>query len=127
MWEDAKALLDDLEKKLKTCSQELAALSKEKAKLIKKAESAEIEGKKMAVKITKFHSEQAKAKKFLKSMENKYAWIETEQDAFGVAGGDYDFEETNPGEMSKHLKSLQAEQSSLVSALVLESYISRFT
>ncbi|KAL9181403.1 hypothetical protein ACHAXT_010208 [Thalassiosira profunda] len=113
VWEDAKALLDDLEKKLKTCSQELAALSKEKAKLIKKAESAEIEGKKMAVKITKFHSEQAKAKKFLKSMENKYAWIETEQDAFGVAGGDYDFEETNPEEMSKHLKSLQAEQSSL--------------
>lgn len=114
VWEDAKALLDDLEKKLKTCSQELGALSKEKAKLIKKAESAEIEGKKMSVKITKFHSEQSKAEKFLKSMMNKYAWIETEKDAFGVAGGDYDFEETNPEEMSKHLKSLQAEQTSLV-------------
>src|SRR6056300_1394484 len=78
VWEEAKALLDDLEKKLKTCSQELGALSKQKAKLIKKAESAEIEGKKMSVKITKFHTEHSKAEKFLKSMMNKHAWIETE-------------------------------------------------
>lgn len=122
VWEEAKAHLDDLEKKLKTCSQELSALSKQKAKLIKKAESAEIEGKKMSIKITKFHSEQSKAEKFLKSMTNKYAWIETEKEAFGVPGGDYDFEETNPEEMSKQLKDLQAEQSSLVSApLVLDA------
>ena len=46
---------------------------------------------------------------------SKHAWIETEKDAFGIAGGDYDFEETNPEGMSKHLKDLQAEQSSLVS------------
>lgn len=115
VWEDAKAVLDELEKKLKTCSQELGALSKQKAKLTKKAESAEIEGKKMSIKITKFHTEKAKAEKFLKSMTNKHAWIETEKDAFGVAGGDYDFEETNPDEMSRHLKNLQAEQSTLVS------------
>ena len=90
-------------------------MSKEKAKLTKKAETAEIEGKKMAIKISKFHSEHAKAEKFLKSMMNKHAWIETEKDAFGIAGGDYDFEETNPEEMSRHLKGLQAEQTSLVS------------
>lgn len=115
VWEEAKEILDELEKKLKTCSQELSALTKQKAKLIKKAESAEIEGKKMSVKITKFHTEQAKAEKYLKIMMSKHAWIETEKDAFGIAGGDYDFEETNPEEMSKHLKDLQAEQSSLVS------------
>lgn len=122
VWEEAKALLDDLEKKLKTCSQELGALSKQKAKLIKKAESAEIEGKKMSIKITKFHSEHSKAEKFLKSMMNKHAWIETEKDAFGIVGGDYDFEETNPEEMSKHLKDLQSEQSSLVSIGSLSSH-----
>lgn len=117
VWEEAKALLDDLEKKLKTCSQELGALSKQKAKLIKKAESAEIEGKKMSIRISKFHSEHSKAEKFLKSMMNKHAWIETEKDAFGIAGGDYDFEKTNPEEMSKHLKDLQSEQSSLVRSI----------
>ena len=114
-WEEAKSVLDDLESKLKTCSQEISALSKQRAKLIEKAEAAEIEGKKLSVKITKFHSEQAKAEKHLKHMMGKYAWIESEKDAFGVAGGDYDFEETNPAEMSKHLKDLEAEQASLVS------------
>ena len=123
VWEEANALLDDLEKKLKTCSQELGALSKEKAKLTKKAETAEIEGKKMAIMISKFHSEHAKAEKFLKSMMNKHAWIETEKDAFGIAGGDYDFEETNPEEMSRHLKGLQAEQTSLVSNIVCPAII----
>lgn len=115
VWEDAKSELDELEKKLKTCSQELSVITKEKARLIKKAESAEIEAKKTSIKISKFHSEHAKAEKFLKSMMNKYAWIETEKEAFGVRGGDYDFVETNPEEMSKHLKDLQTEQSSLVS------------
>jgi chromosome segregation ATPase len=114
-WEEAKSLLDDIESKLKTCSQELSALSTQRAKLIEKAEAAEIEGKKLSVKINKFHSEQAKAEKFLKHMMSMYAWIETEKEAFGIAGGDYDFEETNPAEMSKHLKDLQAEQTSLVS------------
>lgn len=113
VWEEAKALLDELEKKIKACSQELAALSKQKSRLTKKAESAEIEGKKMSIKITKFHSEQTKAESFLKSMVNKYAWIETEKEAFGIPGGDYDFEETNPKGMSKQLKGLQTEQSSL--------------
>merc|ERR1719251_834783 len=44
---------------------------------------------------------------------NKYTWIETEKEAFGVPGGDYDFEETDPEKMSRHLKGLQAEQTSL--------------
>ncbi|EJK66002.1 hypothetical protein THAOC_13093 [Thalassiosira oceanica] len=113
IWEEARASLDDMDKRLKACSEELGALSKEKSKLIKKAESAEIEGKKISVKISKFHTEHSKAERFVKSMMNKYAWIETEKDAFGIAGGDYDFEETNPEAMSKHLKGLQAEQTSL--------------
>jgi len=113
VWEEAKAILEEVEKKLKTCHQELSALSKQKARLIKKAESAEIEGKKMSIKITKFHSEQEKAEKYLKSMMNKHVWIETEKEAFGIPGGDYDFEETDPSGMSKHLKDLQTEQTSL--------------
>ena len=123
VWEEAKAVLDELEQKLKSCSNEISSMSKEKAKLIKKAESAEIEGKKMSIKITKFHTEKGKAEKFLKNMVSKHSWIETEKDAFGVAGGDYDFEETNPQEMSTHLQALKAEQASLVS----KSYTSCFS
>ncbi len=124
-WEDAKSKLDEIEKKLKTCSQDLSAIAKERAKLIQKAETAEIEAKKMSIKITKFHSEHVKAEKVLRSMMNKYAWIETEKDAFGVRGGDYDFVEINPEEMSKHLKDLQAEQSSLVCSCILFLFVSR--
>lgn len=124
-WEDAKSKLDEIEKKLKTCSQDLSAIAKERAKLIQKAETAEIEAKKMSIKITKFHSENAKAEKVLRSMMNKYAWIETEKDAFGVRGGDYDFVEINPEEMSKHLKDLQAEQTSLVCSCILFLFLSR--
>ena len=115
VWEDAKATLEDLDNVLKTCSRELSDLSKQKARLIKKAEAAEIEGKKMSIQIEKFQSEHAKAEKFMKSMIVKHAWIETEKDAFGVAGGDYDFEETDPEQSSRHLKDLQAQQLSLVS------------
>ncbi|EED95842.1 chromosomal protein,like chromosomal protein xcap-e [Thalassiosira pseudonana CCMP1335] len=113
LYDEAKASLTELENNLKSCSDELSSLAREKSKLIKKAETAELEGKKMSVKITKFHSEKSKAEKILGSMMNKYAWIETEKEAFGVAGGDYDFEETCPNLMSKQLKDLQAEQTSL--------------
>ncbi|KAL3786107.1 hypothetical protein HJC23_013098 [Cyclotella cryptica] len=113
LYDEAKANLDEIEQSLKSCSDELKTLSKEKAKLAKKAESAEIEGKKLSVKIAKFHSEKAKAEKFLSTMTSKHPWIETEKEACGVPGGDYDFEDSNPAEMGKHLKDLQAEQASL--------------
>lgn len=115
LYDEAKANLNDIEQSLKSCSDELKALSKEKAKLAKKAESAEIEGKKLSVKIAKFHTEKAKAEKFLSTMTSKHPWIETEKEAFGVPGGDYDFEDSNPAEMGKHLKDLQLEQATLVS------------
>lgn len=118
LWEEAKAELDEIEKSLKTCSQELSILTNEKSKLVKKAESAELDAKKMSVKIAKYHAEKAKAEKYLSNMLKKHAWIETEKAAFGVTGGDYDFEKTNPDEMSKHLRELQAEQSSLVRKLM---------
>ena len=118
VWEDAKSELDEIEKKLKTCSHDLSAFAKERATLIQKAETAEIEAKKISIKI-------AKAEKFLRSMMNKYSWIETEKDAFGLRGGDYDFVETNPEEMSKHLKDLQTEQTSLVSSCFLFFFFSR--
>ena len=114
LYDEAKTALDETEKSLKSCSDELQALSKEKSRLAKKAESAEIEGKKLSVKITKFYTEKAKAEKFLSSMTSKYPWIESEKEAFGVPGGDYDFDESNPAEMSKQLKDLQAEQATLV-------------
>ena len=65
------------------------------------------------------YAERRRLRRRLKNMISKHSWIETEKDAFGVAGGDYDFEETNPQEMSTHLQALKAEQASLVSTFFL--------
>jgi len=44
---------------------------------------------------------------------NKHTWIESEKGAFGLAGGDYDFEASNPDQMSRHLNKLKEEQDAL--------------
>ena len=115
VYDEAKAELDDIEKQLSSCNSELKSLTKEKSRLTKKAESAEFEGKKLSVKVAKHHKEKANAERFISSMLKKYPWIESEKDAFGIPGGDYDFDATNPSEMSSYLKSLKNEQEILVS------------
>uniref|UniRef100_A0A7S1Z056 SMC hinge domain-containing protein n=1 Tax=Trieres chinensis TaxID=1514140 RepID=A0A7S1Z056_TRICV len=112
-YDEAKAELDEVEKELAACNHELKSLSKEKSRLTKKAESAELEGKKLAVKVAKYHKEKANAERLISSMLKKYPWIESEKEAFGVTGGDYDFEATNPSEMSSQLKALKNEQDTL--------------
>jgi len=57
--------------------------------------------------------ERSGAEKFIKSMLKKYPWIESEKEAFGVEGGDYDFNVTDPAQMSSQLKSLKHEQETL--------------
>uniref|UniRef100_A0A7S2XJV8 SMC hinge domain-containing protein n=1 Tax=Attheya septentrionalis TaxID=420275 RepID=A0A7S2XJV8_9STRA len=112
-YDEAKTTLDEVEEKMATYSSELKALSKERATLTKHAETAELEAKKLSIKVAKFHKERGSAERFVANMMKKYSWIETEKDAFGVLGGDYDFEATDPSEMSRQLKGLKDEQSSL--------------
>lgn len=113
LYDEAKAELDEVEEQVAACNAELKSLSKEKARSTKKAESAELEAKKLSVKVAKFHKEKANAERLISSMLKKYPWIESEKDAFGVDGGDYDFESTDPSGMSAQLKTLKNEQESL--------------
>ena len=113
LYDEAKAELDEVEKQIASCSSELKALNKEKSRLTKKADSSELEGKKLAIKVQKMQKERSGAEKLIKSMLKKYPWIESEKEAFGVAGGDYDFSATDPAQMSSHLKSLKHEQETL--------------
>jgi len=113
LYDEAKAELDEVEKQIASCSSELKALNKEKSRLTKKAESSELEGKKLAIKVQKMQKERSGAEKFIKSMLKKYPWIESEKEAFGVEGGDYDFNVTDPAQMSSQLKSLKHEQETL--------------
>jgi len=113
LYDEAKEKLDQVESHMSKCSSELKALSVEKAKLVELAEAAELEAKKLSVAIAKFHKDRANAERVVSNLLKKHAWIESEKSAFGVAGGDYDFDATDPSEMKDHLESLQGEQGSL--------------
>ena len=112
-YDEAKAASEELEKKISNISRELKKLGSEKAKLVKKYEVAQLEMKKISIKITKHGKDTANAERVISALVKKYEWIETEKEAFGVAGGDYDFEKADASQMSRQLKNLQNEQNSL--------------
>jgi structural maintenance of chromosome 2 len=116
LYEDAKAELDALDDRIEKFSSKVVDLKHARSDLAKSASAATLEAKKLAVSISRIHKERAGAERLVNTMLKKYAWIESEKSAFGVRGGDYDFEETDPNEVGKQLKDLKGEQESLVSS-----------
>lgn len=114
IYDEAKRELDEKEKQIADHSNELKNLSQQKAKLNKKAETEELEKKKLSIKVEKIRKEKVSAERFVVNMLKKYSWIANEKDAFGVQGSDYDFGEVDPNAMSSKLKGLKDEQASLV-------------
>ena len=115
LYDEAKDKLQELEERMASCSSELSRLQHDKTILMKKAEVNALEAKKLSVAISRIEKEKSNAEKLVATLLKKNAWIESERSAFGVAGGDYDFEATDPGEMGRQLSGLKAEQDSLVS------------
>ena len=118
LYEEAKAELDRLEKEMSNCSAELVGLKNEVSDATKERDAAKVRAKKLSVAIARMHKERAGAEKLVASMSKKYCWIESEKQSFGVSGGDYDFEQTNPAEVAKQLKELENEQEALVSNVI---------
>lgn len=112
-YDEAKAASNEIEKKMSMVSSELKKFNKEKAALIKKSESAQLEAKKISIKISKHKKDTSNAEKCISSLLNKYDWIKDEKDAFGVKDSDYDFDTIDLNEQNRELKRLQGEQSSL--------------
>lgn len=125
LYDEAKAALAEFENRLARCSSELSEIKRKKASLTKKAEKCVLEAKKLSVAISRIQKERQTAEKMVTNLLTNNAWIESEKSAFGVEGGDYDFEATDPTEMSRHLQALKSEQESLVSALVVGFFPSR--
>jgi structural maintenance of chromosome 2 len=116
LWDEAKSALQNFEEKLTQFSSELAEIKREKANLAKNVEKCNLEAKKLSVNISRMRKDKQNAEKLVSSLLKTHPWIESEKPAFGVEGGDYDFEATNPDEMSRQLQSLRGEQETLVSA-----------
>jgi structural maintenance of chromosome 2 len=115
LYDDAKAALDEFENRLAQYSSELSEIKHVKASLAKKAEACALEAKRLSVAISRIQKEKHSAEKVVTELLKNNVWIESEMSAFGVEGGDYDFEATDPAEMSRQLNALKSEQDSLVS------------
>lgn len=114
-WDDAKEALEMFEEKLSRFSSELAQIKEQKTNLSKKADTCIIEAKKITVSISRIRKERQNAEKLVANLLKMHPWIESEKSAFGLAGGDYDFDAIDPTEMSRELQTLNAEQDALVS------------
>jgi structural maintenance of chromosome 2 len=114
-YEETRQELDELEQKMSEYNSGVSDLKRAKVDLLRAAEAAKLESKKLSVNVLRIKKERASAEKVVSSMLKSYAWIEGEMNAFGVRGGDYDFEATDPNEVTQQLKMLKNEQDALVS------------
>lgn len=112
-YEEAKAKRVEVEEEMTNCSAELVRLNRERTDLAKVVEEATLHAKKLSVASSRLQKEQEQAVKVVASMAKKHPWIETEKEAFGETGGDYDFEQNDPDEASRTLKRLQNETENL--------------
>lgn len=113
-YEEIRQELEELEQKMAECSAGVLDLKRAKADLMKAEDVAKLESKKLSINVLRIRKERATAEKVVATMLKNYSWIEGEMNAFGVRGGDYDFEATDPHEISQQLKALKTEQDTLV-------------
>jgi len=113
LYDKAKAVLDKIEKEMSTCALHVKEKTSQKDKLQEKIGAFSIESKKLSVKIAKFYKERSEREQLINNLLNKYTWIENDQDTFGIAGGDYDFSQTDVATMGKEVKRLKKEQETL--------------
>lgn len=113
-YEEARGELDQMEKEIADQSSAIMHLKAARNELNKKADTAALEAKKISVSITRIKKDRESAKKTADNIANSDPWIKNEASQFGVAGGDYDFEATDPKEASQKLTELQSEQDFLV-------------
>lgn len=112
-YDEAKSQLARIENEMSSCNSSLKTLAKEKAKISKKIENAELAAKKNSINIAKHQKETVQAEKQIQSLTNKHSWINEDKKYFGVRGGDYDFEANDPREAKRELMELESEQNSL--------------
>ena len=113
LYEEAKGKREEIEQQMTNCSAELVRLNRERSDLTKAVEEATLKAKKLSVALNRLEKDQEQATKVIASMAKNFPWIETEKEAFGVAGGDYDFAQNDPDEASREFQRLQNETESL--------------
>mmetsp|Transcript_11685 Transcript_11685/g.21845 ORF Transcript_11685/g.21845 Transcript_11685/m.21845 type:complete len:1211 (-) Transcript_11685:2-3634(-) len=112
-YDEAKDATKNVEDRMTEVSSALKRLGQEKLSFTKKAESSQLEAKKMSIQVAKYKKDSGTAEKVIASLTNKFEWIEECKNEFGVAGGDYDFRVCDVNQLSQELEELQSKQTSL--------------
>lgn len=114
LYEEAKQDLDRMNDLMANRSTEIAGLKSRKSSLAKDEDSIRLESKKLSLALLNLKKERSASENIVTSLLKRHPWIETEKAAFGMRGGDYDFEANNPSKAQKRLKDLRADQEALV-------------
>lgn len=113
LYDQARSEVHGLERKVDEFSSQVTELKERKSELSKALEAATIEAKKLSVTIAQRQKERVGAEKVVSNLLKTYAWIESEKGAFGIVGGDYDFESADTGRIAAEVKELRNQQDSL--------------
>jgi paraquat-inducible protein B len=117
LYEEAKQDLDGRNDIMASRSTELAGLKSRKSSLAKEEDSIRLESKKLSLALLNLKKERSASENLVTVMLKRHPWIETEKEAFGMRGGDYDFEANNASKAQKRLKDLRSDQEALVRVL----------
>ncbi|XP_014219096.1 structural maintenance of chromosomes protein 2 [Copidosoma floridanum] len=86
---------------------EIQKLHNKKENILKQAQEAELEIKKLNHEVAAIKNTATECKNKISDYLRKYEWIEQDQKHFGVRGSVYDFEAKNPEEMGQKARELE--------------------
>lgn len=113
----ASTLITELKAKIKeqkdlinTKHKELRGKLSRKDKLLKQNDELNLEIKKKENEMNKLKNDNQDGFQRLQALENKYKWIETDREYFGVKNTKYDYTKENPTESGDKLRKAQAQK-----------------
>ena len=112
-YEEAAAQLDARRARARECDAEIASLSKQRERGLKKLADAQVDAKKLEHKLTRMLKDAEDAAARVRHLGDKYPWIAQERATFGRPGSDYDFESRSPEEAQKEYAALTEAQDKL--------------
>ena len=114
-YDEVKDKLTSMEAKWAESQAELAELRDERASKMKEADAVKLDAKKVSLQLSRLEKDRGEAEKKIAGLEKKYNWVKDNAHAFGVPGGDYDFDASNLDAVFQELVALKKEQEVLVS------------
>jgi structural maintenance of chromosome 2 len=92
VYDEKKGTLEEVKQELASCSSQMSKLEREKSACENRREEAVLQQKALRKSLSQLDGEIDHAKKAVRQMLKKYAWISTEKEFFGREGTDFDFD-----------------------------------